>query len=153
MKNRHTRISLLSLLALVLAALGLMANKPAAKPAVNSAAQLKEAVVKMIDANPGIALDFSKESGEACMNTNFSLGGHMAHYALDPKKTDEDIVDMIDATPFVKAGLDLKKFKTMPGVGKMEPYTWYHLPAGQPEPHHGGKTFNFPMLIRATNVL
>ena len=124
-----------------------------AAPVASTADQLTKAVTRLIAMNPGLAIDFSKESGEVCMNAGFANGGHMSHYAINPESTSEDIIDMVDATPFVKAGLDLSKMEKLPARGKMKPFVWYYLPANEPEPHHGGKKFSTPLLIRASNVL
>jgi hypothetical protein len=123
----------------------------AAKPASNTQEKLKETIARAIALNPGIAIDFS-DHGEYCLNVNFDAGGKMTHFAADPTKTEEDVVDILDARPLMKAGLDPTKLPKLPGFGKMKPYVWYHHPAGEPEPHHGGASFEFPLLLRASNV-
>jgi len=80
-----------------------------------------------------MAIDRTKESGEFCLKSGL---GTMAHYAMNPGTTKEDIVYEFAAAPLVKAGLDLRKLAVLPPLGKMEPGQWYFLPEGQVDPHH-----------------
>jgi hypothetical protein len=101
---------------------------------------------------PDIAIDFTKVSGEYCFNTGLGAGLHMTHYATDPTKTQEDVVDFVNAEPLIKAGVNVSALPKFPGgLNTMTPGQWYFLAAGEPEPHHGAK-FPFPLLIRATNI-
>ncbi len=101
---------------------------------------------------PDVAIDFTKVSGEYCFNTGLGSGGHMTHYATDPTKTQEDLIDFVNAEPLLKAGINVATLPKFPGgLGSMTPGQWYFLAAGEPEPHHGTK-FPFPILIRATNI-
>ena len=49
---------------------------------------------------PETAIDFSKVSGEYCFNLGLAEGGHMTHYAIDPAKSQEDVIDSVDARPY-----------------------------------------------------
>ena len=76
----------------------------------------------------------------------------MSHYAVVPSKTQEDVIEFVKASSFSDAGVDVTGLPRMPGkLGAMEPGTWYQLPAGEIEPHHGGK-FGVALLIRASNL-
>jgi hypothetical protein len=109
-------------------------------------------ISNMLALRPQTALDFSKVSGEYCFDVNLSEGGHMTHYAIDPTKTSEDVIDFVNAEPLIKAGLKVENFARFPGqLGSMTPHQWYFLPAGELEPHHGIK-FPFPLLLKAVNV-
>ena len=108
-------------------------------------------IANQLSLRPNTAIDFSKVSGEYC----FFLGWdrHHTHYAIDPTKTREDTVDFVKAEPLVQAGLNLESLPRFPGgLGKMAPGQWYYLPAGELEPHHGGKQLDFPLLLRATDL-
>jgi hypothetical protein len=76
----------------------------------------------------------------------------MTHYAIDPLKNQEDVIDFVDARPLLKAGADFSKLPRLPSkLGKMKTNQWYFAPAKAYEPHHGTK-FSFPLLMRAGNV-
>ncbi len=99
---------------------------------------------------PDIPKDFSKVSGEYCFFGGWD--GHHTHYAIDPTKTQEDVVDFVEAEPLVKAGMNVKDLPKHPGkLGKMTPGQWYYLPAKGFEPHHG-KNPTVALLMRAVNV-
>ena len=99
---------------------------------------------------PDIPKDFSKVSGEYCFFGGW--GGHHTHYAIDPTKTQEDVIDFVGAEPLIKAGVNAENLPRFPGkLGAMTPNQWYFLPAGGLEPHHGKKV-PVPLLIRAVNV-
>ncbi len=102
--------------------------------------------------HPQMALDFTDVSGEYCLNTWKAGGAQMSHYAIDPSKTQEDVIEFVKASSFSDAGVDVTGLPRMPGkLGAMEPGKWYLLPAGEFEPHHGGP-FGVPLLIRASNL-
>jgi hypothetical protein len=91
-------------------------------------------------------------SGEYCFDVNLGDGGHMTHYAIDPTKTQEDVIDFVNAEPLIKAGVKVDSLPRFPGqLGSMAPNQWYFLPAGEQEPHHGMK-FPFALLLKAVNV-
>ena len=46
------------------------------------------------------AIDFSKVSGEYCFFTGWDA--HHTHYAIDPAKTQEDLIDFADARPLIE---------------------------------------------------
>lgn len=101
---------------------------------------------------PHTAIDFSRTSGEYCFNVNLGAGGHMTHYAVDPTKTLEDVIDFVHAKPLIDAGLNVEKLPRHSGkLGTMTPNQWYYLPPGAFEPHHG-KKFPIPLLLKAVNL-
>lgn len=91
------------------------------------------AIARLLRADPAMAIDQTRASGEYCLKSG---RGTMTHYASDPSRTREDIVYEFDAAALTKAGLDLQKLPTLPALGRMEPGQWYHLPEGQVDPHH-----------------
>ncbi|MBI4382210.1 MAG: hypothetical protein HY574_13610 [candidate division NC10 bacterium] len=109
-------------------------------------------IANQLRLRPETALDFTKVSGEYCFDVNLGAGGHMHHHAVDPTKTQEDVIDFVNAEPLIRAGVKLDTMPRFPGkLGGMTPNQWYLLPAGELEPHHG-ITFPFPLLIRAVNL-
>jgi hypothetical protein len=105
-----------------------------------------------LQSHPEMVLDFTKVSGEYCLNTWKAGGAHMSHYAVDPSKTQEDVLEFVKASSFSDAGVQVAGLPRMPGeLGAMEPGKWYYLPAGEFEPHHG-KKMPVPLLIRASNL-
>jgi hypothetical protein len=102
--------------------------------------------------NPEMVLDYTKVSGEYCLNTWKAGGAHMSHFAVDPTKTQEDVIEFVQAASLTEAGVDVASLPRMPSeLGAMEPGKWYYLPAGKFEPHHG-KALPMPLLIRASNI-
>lgn len=77
----------------------------------------------------------------------------MTHYATDPTKTQEDVIDFVNAEQLVKDSvIDVEKMLKFPGgLGTMKPNHWYYLAAGEHDPHHG-KSWPYPMIIRASNI-
>ena len=109
-------------------------------------------IANQLALRPETALDLSKVSGEYCFNVNLGEGGHMTHYAIDPEVTTEDVIDFVNAAPLVEAGVQVDMLARFPGkLSSMAPQTWYFLPAGEFEPHHGTR-FPFPLLIKAVNL-
>ncbi len=109
-------------------------------------------IASYLQNHPEMALDFTHVSGEYCLNTWKAGGTHMSHFAVDPSKTQEDVIEFVKANSLTDAGVDVTTLPRMPSkLGAMEPGTWYYLPAGEFEPHHGGK-FDVPLLIRASNL-
>ena len=110
-----------------------------------------DTISQYLDSHPEMVIDLRRVSGEFCFNTWKVGGGHMTHYAVDPSKTREDMIDFVRADSMA-AGLEVEKLPRFPGgLNSMEPNTWYYLPAGEFEPHHGAR-FPFPLLLRATNI-
>ena len=110
-----------------------------------------DTISQYLDSHPEMVIDLRRVSGEFCFNTWKVGGGHMTHYAVDPSKTREDMIDFVRADSMA-AGLEVEKLPRFPGgLNSMEPNTWYYLPAGEFEPHHGTR-FPFPLLLRATNI-
>ncbi len=105
-----------------------------------------------LQSHPEMALDFTQVSGEYCLNTWKAGGAHMSHFAVDPSKNQEDVIEFVKAGSLTDAGIDVTGLPRMSGkLGAMETGKWYYLPAGEFEPHHGGK-FDVPLLIRASNL-
>ena len=99
-----------------------------------------------------MVLDFTQVSGEYCLNTWKAGGAQMFHFAVDPTKSQEDVIEFVKAPSFTEAGVDVASLPRMPSeLGAMEPGKWYYLPAGKFEPHHG-KALPMPLLIRASNI-
>ena len=110
------------------------------------------AIAKQLSLRPEMAIDLSDVSGAYCFNTGIQDGGHMTHYAIDPDKTKEDVIDFVNVASLVQSGITVQQLPTFPGkLGAMKPNQWYYLAAGEFEPHHGRK-FPFPLMIRASNV-
>lgn len=108
------------------------------------------AFTNQLSHRPETAFDFSKVSGEYCFFGGWD--GHHTHYAIDPTKTQEDVIDFVEAAPMIKAGLNVKDLPKYPGkLGKMTPGQWYYSPAKGFEPHHG-KNPPVALLIRAVNI-
>ena len=109
-------------------------------------------IANHLSLRPESAIDFSDVSGEYCFDARIGEGGHMTHYAIDPTTTQEDVIDFVNAEPWLQAGVNVESLPRFPGgLGTMTPNQWYFLPAGEFEPHHGTK-FPFPLLIRASNL-
>ena len=109
-------------------------------------------IAHQLHLRPETALDFTNVSGEYCFDVNLGAGGHMHHHAIDPTKTQEDVIDFVNAEPLIKAGVKLDSLPRFSGrLGSMTPNQWYFLAAGELEPHHGIK-FPFPLLIKAVNL-
>ncbi len=105
-----------------------------------------------LQSHPEMMLDFTNVSGEYCLNTWKAGGAQMSHYAVDPSKTQEDVIEFVKASSFSDAGVQVAGLPRMPGtLGAMEPGKWYYLPAGEFEPHHG-KKMPVPLLIRASDL-
>ena len=110
------------------------------------------AFANLLAQRPKTAIDLSGVSGEYCFKVDIGKGGHMTHYAIDPGKTREDVIDFVNAAPLIEAGLNVEKLARHSGkLGTMEPNQWYYLPKGDFEPHHGIR-FPFPVLIKAVNI-
>ncbi len=110
------------------------------------------AIANQLALKPEMAIDFTGVSGEYCFNGGLGEGAHMTHYAVDPTKTQEDVIDFINAQMLIEAGIDVTTLPRQPGtLRSMEPNKWYYLPAGEYEPHHGLE-FDIPLLIRATDL-
>lgn len=107
-----------------------------------------KAVGKVLAANPGIAFDFSSQSGEFCMAPGT---GDMVHYAQNPEQTREDIIFMLNAQPFITKGLQVEELPKLPSdAAQVQPGQWYYYAGGTIEPHHKRKMP--PMLIMSVNV-
>lgn len=107
-------------------------------------------VANHLSLRPKTALDFTKASGEYCYFMGWD--SHHTHYAVDPSTTQEDTLDFVDARPLLKAGMNFDNFPRLPKqLGKMTPHQWYYLAAGEIDPHHGTK-WDFPILVRASDI-
>ena len=110
-------------------------------------------IANQLALNPKSAVDFTHVSGEYCFSAGVGKGGHMTHFATDPTKTQEDVIDFVNAKPLIEAGVvNVEKLPRFPGtLGSMTPNQWYYLPAGEHDPHHG-RSWPFPMMIKASNI-
>lgn len=108
------------------------------------------ALARLLAIRPSMAIDFSAPSGEYCLNT----GGHvMAHFSSRPAETSEDLVYFVDAAPLVAKGLRLDEFPGLePGLGRMQPNTWYRYEGKGVEPHHGEVMQDRTWLMLAVDV-
>ena len=140
---------------LVIMGIGFLAVVPSADARKNQAAIVAAelaTIANQLSLKPEMAIDLSGVSGAYCFNAGLVQGGHMTHYAIDPEKNQEDVIDFVNAEAMVKAGINLNKLPAFPGkLGSMKPNQWYYVAPGMKEPHHG-RTFPFPLMIRATNV-
>lgn len=110
-----------------------------------------DAISALLEQRPEMVIDFSKTSGEYCINSGKVGGGHMTHYAINPSTTVEDIIDFVKVKS-LKGSIDVNSLPRAPTqLGTMKPNQWYYLPTGQHDPHHG-KPAKTDMLVRATNV-
>lgn len=145
---RHSAAAILA----VTVSLG-FASAATAGSAVDTAAKAHAVIGTYLKTHPELVIDFSKISGEYCVNTWKANGARMTHYAIDPSKTTEDVVDFVKAQPLIDAGLDVTKLPQLPStLGTMKNGQWYYLPKGAPDPHHGKKKSKFSALVRATNI-
>ncbi len=117
------------------------------------AAKAYAAIGTYIDTHPEMIIDFADVSGEYCVNTWKVGGAHMTHYAIDPSKTTEDMIDFVKAQSFIDAGIDVTKLPRLPAkLGVMENGQWYYLPKDGAEPHHGSAAFPVALMVRATDI-
>ena len=117
------------------------------------AAKAYAAIGNYIDTHPEMIIDLADVSGEYCVNTWKVKGGHMTHYAIDPSKTTEDVIDFVKAQSFMDAGIDVTLLPRLPAkLGVMENGQWYYLPKGGAEPHHGWKAAPLALIVRANNI-
>ena len=140
---------------LIMMGIGFLTIVPFADAKKNQAAIVAAelaTIANQLSLKPEMAIDLSGVSGAYCFNAGLGQGGHMTHYAIDPEKNQEDVIDFVNAEAMVKAGVNLDKLPAFPGkLGSMKANQWYYLAPGMKEPHHGRK-FPFPLMIRATNV-
>ena len=114
------------------------------------------AFANQLSLRPETAIDFSKVSGEYCFysgsDKNSGWDKHHTHYAIDPTKTQEDVIDYVDARPLLEAGVNVEGLPRLPAeLGKMIPGQWYIRLAGEHDPHHG-KGYDYPELMRASDL-
>ncbi len=81
-------------------------KQKANKQASNVAGELGT-IANYLQSHPEMALDFTKVSGEYCLNTWKAGGAHMSHFAVDPTKTQEDVIDFVKAPSLTEAGIDV----------------------------------------------
>ena len=152
MKNKKTLT--VGLILGMIFVMGLI-NAPSTWAGKDSAAIVKaelETIANLLSLRPEMAIDLSEVSGAYCFNAGLGKGGHMTHYAIDPMKNEEDVIDFVNASSLVQAGTAVQKLPKFSGkLGSMTPNQWYYLAAGEFEPHHDMK-FPFPIMIRATNI-
>ncbi len=129
-----------------------VASAATANPA-ETAAKAQAVINAYIDTHPEMIVDLADVSGEYCVNTWRVGSAHMTHYAIDPSKTTEDVIDFVLAQSFIDAGIDVTKLPTMPAkLGAMENGHWYYLAKGSAEPHHGSEAFPIALMVRATDI-
>jgi len=73
--------------------------------------------------NPNTAVDFTHISDEYCFSADVNKGAHMTHYATDPTKTQEDVIDFVNAEKLIKDGVvNIAKMPRLPEtLGSMIP--------------------------------
>lgn len=135
---------------------GLMASlaftNTATAGSADKVAKAHAAIGAYLETHPEMVIDFSDVSGEYCVNTWKVKGGHMAHYAIDPSKTTEDVIDFVKAQSLIDAGIDVTKLPRLPSeLGAKKNGQWYYLPKGGFDPHHGKKQKR-ALMVRATNI-
>jgi hypothetical protein len=107
-----------------------------------------KAIGNVLAAKPGMAFDFSTQSGEYCMSPG---SGDMTHYAVAPEKTQEDIIYMLNPKLFIENGLKVDNLPKLPlDKAEVKPGQWYYYAGDSIEPHHQRKMA--PMLIMSINV-
>jgi hypothetical protein len=122
----------------------------AVKKLTGSAREEVLAFARLLAMRPSMAIDFSKTSGEYCLDTG---GDVMAHFSIKPDQTSEDIVFFVDAAPLVVKGLRLDQVPALdPGLGKMQPNTWYRYEGKGTEPHHGREMSSRTWLMLSVDV-
>lgn len=133
-------------------AVSLVVANVAANELSDNAMKANAVIGNYLQTHPEMILDLAEVSGEYCVNTWEVGGGHMTHYALDPSKTTEDIVDFVTAQSFIDAGIDVTRFPLMPGeLGTMKNGQWYYLPKDVAGPHHG-MALGLALIVRATEI-
>lgn len=116
------------------------------------AAKAHSVIGTYLKTHPEMIIDLAEVSGEYCVNTWEVGGSHMTHYALDPSKTTEDMLDFVTAQSFIDAGIDVTKFPLMPSkLGVMKNGQWYYLPGDAVGPHHG-EALGLALIVRATEI-
>lgn len=149
--NFLPRLVATSLLAGLVASLGNVGSAMAGS--AEKVAKARATIDQYLESHPEMVIDFSKTSGEYCINALKVKGGHMTHFAIDPSKTTEDVIVFVDAQPLIDAGVDFSKLPHLPStLGAMKNGQWYYLPKGGADPHHGTKQSKRAMLVRATDV-
>jgi hypothetical protein len=139
--------------AMLIGGLTYMASAAVNKPQSAIVAGTVSTIATHLSMHPKTALDLSQVSNEYCINAKLGKGGMMLHFAIDPETTTEDVVSFYNAAPLVKAGLKGETLSQFCGkLGCMEPNTWYFVPAGTYEPHHGVK-FPFPLIVKAMDIV
>lgn len=153
----RTLTAALCLLPLFVACAAPKGGAPAGDPLCGTIAGLPDpareqvaAVAGLLALKPALAIDFTGASGETCLNTG---GRVMAHFTTRPAETREDIVFFVDAGPLIEKGLRFEEFPALePGLGAMEPDTWYRYEGRGREPHHGMEMRDRRWLMVASDV-
>jgi hypothetical protein len=95
------------------------------------------AIAKVLQRQPGMAIDFSAAAGQYCLNPG---AGSMVHFATDPDRDPVDILYVHDPAPLVASGLDPKRLPPQPGsVAGLRPGVWYYNDGTRPDPLHGNR--------------
>ena len=126
--HRFFTISMNIVSGLTFAALSMAGARAAEDPHKQAAVVSAEIVAfaNQLSHRPKTALDFSKVSGEYCFysgsDKDTGFDKHHTHYAIDPTKTQEDVIDFIDARTLLEAGLKMESLPKLPAdLGKMIP--------------------------------
>lgn len=159
MKHRYVIVTGLSLLAMALVVgnvphgIAAETKKKATRGTGEVIAGELSTIANHLTLSPNSAVDFTHVSGEYCFSADVNQGAHMTHYATDPTKTQEDVIDFVNAEKLIQDGVvNVEKMPRFPGgLGTMSPNQWYYLPAGEHDPHHG-KSWPYPVIIRASNI-
>ncbi len=156
--HRFFMISISLVSGLMFAALFMTGARAAEDPLKQAAVVSAEitAFANQLSLRPKTANDFSKVSGEYCFYSGADKATgwdkHHTHYAIDPTKTQEDVIDYIDARPLLEAGANFDNLPMLPAeLGKMIPGQWYMRLANANDPHHG-KGYDYPELMRASDL-
>ncbi len=76
------------------------------------------AFANQLGLRPETAIDKSKISGQYCFYSGADkISGwdkHHTHYAIDPTKTQEDVIDYVDARPLLEAGVNVEDLPRLP---------------------------------------
>ena len=156
--HRIFTVSINLVIGLMFAALSMTGARAGEDPQKQAAVVSAEitAFANQLSLRPETAIDFSKVSGEYCFYSGSDKKSgwdkHHTHYAIDPTKTQEDVIDYVDARPLLEAGVNVENLPRLPAeLGKMIPGQWYIRTANQNDPHHG-KGYDYPELMRASDL-
>lgn len=106
------------------------------------------AIARIFSMKPRYALDFTSVGMHA-----LSVGHDtMVTFAADPTTTKEDVIFFIPAKRLIRAGLDPKKFETLPPAGAMESGKWYFSSGREPDARFNNNAIGSPVLMMAVDT-